>query len=65
LADVDTVVVGVELGKDVEKLVIVKEIEIEETAQNSFASSIVCTKSPGQRNETHLITAVWKIWFWQ
>jgi hypothetical protein len=35
LADVDTVVVGVELGKDVEKLVIVKEIEIEETAQNS------------------------------
>ena len=37
LADVDSVVVGVKvgLGTDVEKLGIVKEMEIEETAQKS------------------------------
>jgi len=44
--DVDNVVVRVavksELETDVEKLVAVKEIEIEETAQKFFASSIVC-----------------------
>jgi len=58
----ETVVVGVGpevgLGIDVEKLVMVKEMEIEETAQKSFASSIVCSNSFGQRKETHLITNV-------
>jgi len=33
---------GVELGTDIEKLVKEKDMESEETAQKSFASSIVC-----------------------
>jgi len=46
LTGVDTVVVGVVvkdgLDTDVEVLVMVKEIEIEETAQKFFASWMVC-----------------------
>jgi len=43
LADVDTVVVGVVATVGlIEKLVTVKEIEMEETAQKSFASWILC-----------------------
>jgi len=61
--DVDNVVVRVavkaRLGTDVEKLVAVKEIEIEETAQKFFARLIVCVSWSGQRDETHSITNVW------
>jgi len=61
LADVGTVVVGVKVGldTDVERLVMVKEIEIEETAQKSFASWIVCVNWSGQRDVTQPTTDVW------
>lgn len=66
LVDADTVVVGVVvkvgLGTDVEKLVIVKEIEIEETAQKSWAREV--TSKANTKYATNLQTfASWIVCF--